>query len=168
MLLAIDIGNTNSVFSVSKNKKILSEWRCSTDGNMTADQYFTWLQQLFSITNIDHREIRKTIVSSVVPDSIFNLKVLCKTYFNCIPLIVGSDNCKIPISIDVERGVNVGADRLVNAVAAYQLVGGNTIVVDFGTATTFDVINQSGSYIGGVIAPGVSMSTKALHQAAAA
>ena len=168
MLLAIDVGNTNSVFSVSKNKKILSEWRCSTDGNMTADQYFTWLQQLFSIANINYKEISKTIVSSVVPDSIFNLKVLCKTYFNCIPLIVGSDNCKIPISIDVERGVNVGADRLVNAVAAYQLVGGNTIVVDFGTATTFDVINQSGSYVGGVIAPGVSLSTKALHEAAAA
>ncbi len=168
MLLAIDVGNTNSVFSVSKNKKILSEWRCSTDGNMTADQYFTWLQQLFSIANINYKEISKTIVSSVVPDSIFNLKVLCKTYFNCIPLIVGSDTCKIPISIDVERGVNVGADRLVNAVAAYQLVGGNTIVVDFGTATTFDVINQSGSYIGGVIAPGVSLSTKALHEAAAA
>ncbi len=168
MLLAIDVGNTNSVFSVSKNKKILSEWRCSTDGNMTADQYFTWLQQLFSIANINYKEISKTIVSSVVPDSIFNLKVLCKTYFTCTPLIVGSDNCKIPISIDVERGVNVGADRLVNAVAAYQLVGGNTIVVDFGTATTFDVINQSGSYVGGVIAPGVALSTKALHEAAAA
>ncbi len=168
MLLAIDVGNTNSVFSVSKNKKILSEWRCSTDGNMTSDQYFTWLQQLFSIANINYKEISKVIVASVVPDSIFNLKLLCKTYFNCTPLIVGSDNCKIPISIDVERGVNVGADRLVNAVAAYQLVGGNTIVVDFGTATTFDVINQSGSYVGGVIAPGVALSTKALHEAAAA
>ena len=168
MLLAIDVGNTNSVFSVSKKKKILSEWRCSTDGNMTADQYFTWLQQLFNIANINYKEINRTIVSSVVPDSIFNLKVLCKTYFKCTPLIVGSDNCKIPISIDVERGVNVGADRLVNAIAAYQLVGGNTIVVDFGTATTFDVINQSGSYVGGVIAPGVSLSTKALHEAAAA
>ena len=157
MLLAIDVGNTNSVFSVSKNKKILSEWRCSTDGNMTADQYFTWLQQLFNIANINYKEINKTIVSSVVPDSIFNLKVLCKTYFKCTPLIVGSDNCKIPISIDVERGVNVGADRLVNAIAAYQLVGGNTIVVDFGTATTFDVIKKN-NYLGGVIAPGVTLS----------
>ena len=168
MLLAIDVGNTNSVFSVSKEKKILSEWRCSTDGNMTADQYFTWLQQLFSIANINYNDINKVIVSSVVPDSIFNLKVLAKTYFKCVPLIVGSDNCKIPISIDVESGVNVGADRLVNATAAYQIVGGNTIIVDFGTATTFDVIDQLGSYVGGVIAPGVSLSTKALHEAAGA
>ena len=75
MLLAIDVGNTNSVFSVAKNKKIVSEWRCSTDGNMTADQYFTWLQQLFSISNIKYKDINKVIVSSVVPDSIFNLKV---------------------------------------------------------------------------------------------
>ena len=135
---------------------------------MTADQYFTWLQQLFSISNIDYKNINKVIVSSVVPDSIFNLKLLSKKYFNCVPLIVGSDNCKIPISIDVERGVNVGADRLVNATAAYQIVGGDTIIVDFGTATTFDVIDGAGSYIGGVIAPGVSLSTKALHEAAAA
>ena len=135
MLLAIDVGNTNSVFSVSKNREIISEWRCSTDGNMTADQYFTWLQQLFNISNIYYKSINKVIVSSVVPDAIFNLKVLSKTYFNCVPLIVGSENCKIPISIDVESGVNVGADRLVNATAAYQLIGGDTIVVDFGTAT---------------------------------
>ena len=168
MLLAIDVGNTNSVFSVSENQEIKTEWRCSTDGNMTADQYFTWLQQLFTISNIDYKNINKVILSSVVPNSIFNLKLLSKTYFNCSPLIVGSDDCKIPISIDVESGVNVGADRLVNATAAYQIIGGDSIVVDFGTATTFDVINQSGSYIGGVIAPGVSLSTKALHEAAAA
>ena len=168
MLLAIDVGNTNSVFSVSENQEIMTEWRCSTDGNMTSDQYFTWLQQLFSIYDIDYKNINKVIVSSVVPDSIFNLKLLSKKYFNCVPLIVGSDNCKIPISVDVERGVNVGADRLVNATAAYQIIGGNSIIVDFGTATTFDVINEAGSYIGGVIAPGVALSTKALHEAAAA
>ena len=168
MLLAIDVGNTNSVFSVSENQEIMTEWRCSTDGNMTSDQYFTWLQQLFSIYDIDYKNINKVIVSSVVPDSIFNLKLLSKKYFNCVPLIVGSDNCKIPISIDVERGVNVGADRLVNAIAAYQIIGGDSIIVDFGTATTFDVINEAGSYIGGVIAPGVALSTKALHEAAAA
>ena len=166
MLLAIDVGNTNSVFSVSKNKKILSEWRCSTDGNMTADQYFTWLQQLFSISSVNYKDINNVIVSSVVPDSIFNLKLLSKTYFNCTPLIVGSENCKIPISIDVERGVNVGADRLVNATAAFQIIGGDTIVVDFGTATTFDVI-KNGIYEGGVIAPGVNLSIKNLSQATA-
>ena len=146
MLLAIDVGNTNSVFSVAKDREIITEWRCSTDGNMTADQYFTWLQQLFNISNIYYKSINKVIVSSVVPDAIFNLKVLSKTYFNCVPLIVGSENCKIPISIDVESGVNVGADRLVNATAAYQLIGGDTIVVDFGTATTFDVINSAVHY----------------------
>ena len=168
MLLAIDVGNTNSVFSVSKNREIVSEWRCSTDGNMTADQYFTWLQQLFNISNIYYKSINKVVVSSVVPDAIFNLKELSKTYFNCVPLIVGSGNCKIPISVDVESGTNVGADRLVNATAAYQIIGGDTIVVDVGTATTFDVINGAGSYIGGVIAAGVALSTKALHEAAAA
>ena len=80
MLLAVDVGNTNSVFSVSKEKEILSEWRCSTDGNMTADQYFTWLQQLFSISNINYKDINKVIVSSVVPDSIFNLKEGCSKW----------------------------------------------------------------------------------------
>ena len=161
MLLAVDVGNTNSVFSVSKEKKILSEWRCSTDGNMTADQYFTWLQQLFSISNINYKDINKVIVSSVVPDSIFNLKVLAKMYFNCVPLIVGSDNCRVPISIDVENGVNVGADRLVNSIAAYQIIGGDTIIVDFGTATNFDIVIKK-DYIGGVLAPGVELSLKNL------
>ncbi len=168
MLLAIDVGNTNSVFSVLKGKEIISEWRCSSDGKMTGDQYFIWLRQLFLLQNISPEQINEVIISSVVPDATFNLKLLAKNYFRGKALIVGNPNCKLPLNIKVDSSVYVGADRIVNAVAAFKLFGGNTAIVDFGTATTFDVIDQSGSYVGGVISPGVDLANKALPKAAAA
>ena len=168
MLLAIDVGNTNSVFSVLKGKEIISEWRCSSDGKMTCDQYFIWLRQLFLLQDISPEQIKEVIISSVVPDATFNLKLLAKNYFQGKALIVGNSNCKLPLHIKVDSSVYVGADRIVNAVAAFKLFGGNTAIVDFGTATTFDVIDQSGSYIGGVISPGVDLANKALPKAAAA
>ena len=168
MLLAIDVGNTNSVFSVTKNNRIIAEWRCATDSKMTCDQYYTWLQQLFLLKNISQEQVNRVIISSVVPDAIFNLKSLSKIYFQCKPIIIGTAYCKLPLKVKVAKGTYVGADRLVNAVAAFNLFGGNSIIVDFGTATTFDVIDLDGSYVGGIISPGVNLSTKALHMAAAA
>ncbi len=168
MLLAIDVGNTNSVFSVLEDKVIISEWRCSTDGKMTSDQYYIWLQQLFLLQEISPEKINRVIISSVVPDATFNLKLLAKNYFNSKALIVGTSSCLLPIEIKVDSGVQVGADRIVNAVAAFKLFGGNTAIVDFGTATTFDLIDKSGNYIGGVISPGVDLANKALPRAAAA
>ena len=168
MLLAIDVGNTNSVFSVLEGKDMISEWRCSTDGKMTCDQYYIWLQQLFLIKKIKPTQIDRIIISSVVPDATFNLKLLAKNYFSTKALIVGTSNCKLPLKVKVDRGVYVGADRIVNAVASFMLFGGNTVIVDFGTATTFDLIDGEGSYIGGVISPGVDLANKALPRAAAA
>ena len=168
MLLAIDVGNTNSVFSVLDGKNIISEWRCSTDGKMTSDQYFIWLQQLFLLQKIIPTQIQNVIISSVVPDATFNLKLLAKNYFQSKALIVGSSGCKLPLKLKVDSGVYVGADRIVNAVATFKLFGGNAAIIDFGTATTFDVIDKDGSYIGGVISPGVDLANKALPREAAA
>ena len=168
MLLAIDVGNTNSVFSVLEGEEIVSEWRCSTDGKMTSDQYYIWLQQLFLLQKILPAQILKVIISSVVPDATFNLKLLAKNYFKSKALIVGTSDCKLPLKVKVDSGVYVGADRIVNAVATYKLFGGNSAIVDFGTATTFDIIDEDGSYVGGVISPGVDLANKALPRAAAA
>ena len=105
MLLAIDVGNTNSVFSVLKDKEIISEWRCSTDGKMTSDQYYIWLQQLFFLQEILPSQIKRVVISSVVPDATFNLKLLAKNYFQSKALVVGSPNCKLPILVKVDSGV---------------------------------------------------------------
>ena len=158
MLLAIDVGNTNSVFSVSKNREIISEWRCSTDGNMTSDQYF------MATTVVQHswywlQKINKVIVSSVVSDSIFNLKLLSKKYFNCVPLLAQiTVKSLYPLMLKRSKCWCWQISKRNSCLPYYWWW---TIIVDFGTATTFDVINEAGSYIGGVIAPGVALSTKA-------
>ncbi len=168
MLFAVDVGNTNTVFSVYDNKKKKSEWRCSTENSRTADEYFVWLNNLMNLSGIDYTEIDSVIISSVVPQVVFNLRVLANRYFDCRPLVVGKKDCLIPISVRVDDGVMVGADRIVNSVGAYHRYGGNLIVVDFGTATTFDVVDTDGAYIGGIIAPGVNLAVKTLHEQAAA
>ena len=168
MLFAVDVGNTNTVFAVFSENIKVSEWRCSTNNLRTADEYFVWLKNLMDLANIDFKQIKSVIVCSVVPKVVFNLRILASRYFSCRPMVVGKTDCMIPIDVRVDNGVMVGSDRIVNSVGAFNRYGGNLIVLDFGTATTFDVINQSGSYVGGVIAPGVSLSTKALHEAAAA
>ena len=168
MLFAVDVGNTNTVFSVFRNEEKKSEWRCSTENSRTADEYFVWLNNLMVLSGINYNEINSVIVSSVVPQVVFNLRVLASRYFGCRPLVVGKNNCLIPIDIRVDKGVKVGADRIVNSVGAYHRYGGNLIVVDFGTATTFDVVDIDGAYIGGVIAPGINLAMKALHEQAAA
>jgi len=167
MLLAIDVGNTNTVFAVWDGQKTLAEWRCATEHERTADQYFVWLRHLMQLHEID-TNITRVVISSVVPKVVFNMRVLCDKYFDCRPLVVGKPDCNLGVEVRVDEGTHVGADRLVNTVAAYDRFGGDLIVVDFGTATTFDVVDQDGAYIGGVIAPGVNLSIKALHEAAAA
>ncbi len=167
MLLAIDCGNTNTVFSIWDGTEFIATWRTSTEWQRTADQYYVWLNTLMRLQNID-ADITDMIISSTVPRVVFNLRVLADRYFNTRPLVVGKPGCDLPIDVRVDAGTQVGPDRLVNTVAGYDLYGGDLIVVDFGTATTFDVVANDGAYIGGVIAPGVNLSLEALHNAAAA
>jgi type III pantothenate kinase len=167
MLLTIDCGNTNTVFAIWDGARFLSTWRIATDHKRTADEYFVWLQTLMTLRKVDVR-ITDAIISSTVPRVVFNLRVLCSRYFDCRPLVVGRPDCRLPVAPRVDQGTTVGPDRLVNAVGAHDRHGGNLIVVDFGTATTMDVVDHDGAYVGGVIAPGVNLSLEALHMAAAA
>ncbi|HBS99710.1 type III pantothenate kinase [Salipiger marinus] len=167
MLLAIDCGNTNTVFSIWDGTRFLATWRTSTEHQRTADQYYVWLSTLMEFLGIK-AEITDVIVSSTVPRVVFNLRVLADRYFNTRAMVVGKPDCELPVDVRVDLGTNVGPDRLVNTVAGFDLYGGDLIVVDFGTATTFDVVAADGAYEGGVIAPGVNLSLEALHQAAAA
>lgn len=167
MLLCVDCGNTNTVFSIWDGSRFLATWRCSTEWQRTADQYYVWLTSLLQLEKLDV-DITDVIVSSTVPRVVFNIRVLADRYFGTRPLVVGKDDCALPRPARVDEGTAIGPDRLVNTAGAYDLHGGDLIVVDFGTATTFDVVDQDGAYIGGVIAPGVNLSLEALHMAAAA
>lgn len=167
MLLAIDCGNTNTVFSIWNGTRFIATWRIATDHKRTADEYFVWLSSLMAMTKTE-ATITEAIISSTVPRVVFNLRVLCSRYFDCRPLVVGKPECTLPVDPRVDVGTTVGPDRLVNTVGAHARHGGDLIVVDFGTATTFDVVAEDGAYVGGVIAPGVNLSLEALHMAAAA
>ncbi|MBC7165022.1 MAG: type III pantothenate kinase [Roseovarius sp.] len=167
MLLAIDCGNTNTVFSIWDGERFLCTLRTATEHQRTADQYFVWFSTLLRHYRIEV-EITDVIISSTVPRVVFNLRVFADRYFNCRPLVVGKPECRLPVEVRVDAGTQVGPDRLVNTVAGFDLHGGDLIVVDFGTATTFDVVDTDGAYIGGAIAPGVNLSLQALHEAAAA
>ena len=167
MLLAIDCGNTNTVFSIWDGEKFLCTLRTSTHHARTADAYFTWFSTLIKHYELE-LDIKDVIISSTVPRVVFNLRVFADRFFDCRPLVVGKPECLLPIEPRVDEGTLVGPDRLVNAAGAYDRHGGDLIVVDFGTATTFDVVAADGAYIGGVISPGVNLSLEALHQAAAA
>ena len=167
MLLAVDCGNSNTVFSVWDGSNFIATWRISTQWQRTADQYFVWLSSLMKLNKLEV-EIDEVIISSTVPRVVFNLRVLADRYFDSRPIVVGKGDCRLPVDVRVDMGTNVGPDRLVNTVAGFSRYGGNLIIVDFGTATTFDVVASDGAYIGGVIAPGVNVSLEAFHQAAAA
>jgi type III pantothenate kinase len=168
MLLAIDVGNTNSVFAVHDGETFRGEWRCATNVLRTADEYFVWLRRLMEHKGLGDARITDVVISSTAPRTVFNLRVLSDTYFDCRPIVVGKPECKIGIDIRVDPNATVGADRLVNTLSAFHSYGGDLIVVDFGTATTFDVVGNDGAYEGGVISPGVNLSLKALHDMAAA
>lgn len=167
MLLTIDCGNTNTVFSVWDGAEVLATWRTSTEHMRTADQYFVWLSTLMRIKGVE-LDISDVIIASTVPRVVFNLRVLCDRYFGCRPLVVGKPECLLPVAPRVDEGVRPGPDRLANAAGAFERFGGDVVVVDFGTATNFDVVAYDGAYVGGVIAPGVNLSLEALHQGAAA
>jgi type III pantothenate kinase len=167
MLLAVDCGNTNTVFSIWDGARFISNWRIATSHKRTADQYYVWLTTVLKLGSIENN-IEEMVISSTVPRVVFNLRVLGDKYFGTRPLVVGKSDCKLPVSVRVDEGTAVGPDRLVNTVAGFNLFGGDLIVVDFGTATTFDVVDTDGAYIGGVIAPGVNLSLEALHKDAAA
>ncbi len=167
MLLAIDAGNTNSVFALFEGKKLRSQWRLATDQRRTADEYAVSLIQLMTLAGIDSKAVDSSIISTVVPGALFALRTLCNNYFHSDPMVIGESGVETGIHVVFERAREVGADRLVNAVAAYQQFGGNVIIVDFGTATTFDVVDNQGNYRGGIISPGINLSMDALHRAAA-
>lgn len=167
MLLCIDCGNTNTVFAIWDGTRFLATWRTQTDHRQTADQYYVWLSTLMALKGIEAR-ITDVIISSTVPRVVFNLRVLCDRYFETRPLVVGKPDCLLPMAPRVEPGVRPGPDRLANAAGAFDRHGGDVVVVDFGTATNFDVVASDGAYVGGVIAPGVNLSLEALHQGAAA
>ena len=167
MLLCIDTGNTNTVFAVWDGTKFLTMLRTATEHQRTADQYFVWFSTLMAHNKLPV-DIDEVIISSTVPRVVFNLRVLADRYFNCRPLVVGKPDCLLPHPPRVDRAATVGPDRLANAAGAFDRHGGDLVVVDFGTATNFDVVAKDGAYIGGVIAPGVNLSLEALHLAAAA
>ncbi len=167
MLLAIDCGNTNTVFSIWDGETFLCTLRTSTHHARTADAYFTWYSTLVKHYGID-ADITDVAIASTVPRVVFNLRVFADRFFGCRPLVVGKPDCLLPVNPRVDEGTIPGPDRLANAAAAFDRHGGNVVVVDFGTATNFDVVAADGAYVGGIIAPGVNLSLEALHQGAAA
>ncbi|MEM6682505.1 MAG: type III pantothenate kinase [Pseudomonadota bacterium] len=167
MLLAIDSGNTNTVFAILDGEKILHKWRISTANARTADEYMVWISQLMGLAKLSPTEIDGAIIATVVPPTLFQLRLLCKRYFSVEPIVVGEEDVELGIRVQVTNPNEVGADRLVNAVAGYQAYKGPLIIIDFGTATSFDVVSERGEYLGGVIAPGINLSIEALNRAAA-
>ncbi|MCA7120165.1 MAG: type III pantothenate kinase [Acidibrevibacterium sp.] len=166
MLLVIDAGNTNVVFAVHDGAGWRGTWRIATDPQYTSDQYAVWLLALLAHTGIDRAGIDAAVIGTVVPAALYHLRRLCRDWFNVEPLIARS-HLDWGFEIRVDQPAEVGADRLVNALAAHQRYQGPLVVIDFGTATTFDVVDHDGAYIGGAIAPGINLSIEALHQAAA-
>ena len=167
MLLAVDAGNTNIVFALVDQGEIKARWRIATDARRTADQYAVWLHQLLELEGFPKDAVDAVIIGTVVPRALHNLEVLASKYFHCEPLIAGTDAAAWPIDFDVDEPQNVGADRALNAIAAHRKYPGDLILIDFGTATTFDLVDSSGAYRGGIIAPGINLSLDALVSAAA-
>lgn len=163
MLLTFDIGNTNIVVGLFRGKDLINKWRLLSDVNKSSDDYAVDLIELFLTAKIDCLQINKVIIASVVPDLSHKINDAVKKFTNCKIVIFGEDNIKLGIDILVKNKNEVGADRLINAVAGYNKFGGNLIIIDFGTATTFDLVGKNGEYLGGVISPGINLSLKALH-----
>lgn len=161
MLLVIDVGNTNIVFGVFKDEELLYDWRIATERDRTSDEYGLLFEQIFRYHKIDPAEVENVIISSVVPPLMHTLPAMSAKYFNIDPIVVGP-GVKTGMNIKYDNPREVGADRIVNAVAAYEKYGGPLIIVDFGTAITFCAISKEGEYLGGAIAPGIKISTEAL------
>jgi len=166
MLLAIEQGNTNTMFAIHDGQSWIAQWRAATESTRTADEYVVWLSQLMSMQGLGFRSLDACIISSVVPQSLFNLRNLSRRYLNVEPLVIG-ENARLGVDIRIDKPSEAGADRLVNAVGASMVYKGPLIVIDSGTATTFDVVAADGAFEGGIIAPGINLSMQALHEAAA-
>lgn len=167
MLLAIDAGNTNLVFALVEGREIRARWRIATDPRRTADEYAVWLHQLLELEGFSRADVTAVIIGTVVPRALHNLQVLASKYFGVEALVAGQGTADWGIALDVIEPKSVGADRVLNAIAAHAAHEGDLIVVDFGTASTFDVVDYTGAYKGGIIAPGINLSLDALVAAAA-
>src|SRR3982750_5010378 len=167
MILAVDVGNTNLVFALVDKGEIKARWRIATDPRRTADQYSVWLHQLLELEGFSRDNVEGVIIGPVVPPALHNLEVLSEKYFRKTPIIAGQGAAEWPLELDVDEPHNVGADRALNAIAAHAKYPGDLLIIDFGTATTFDVVSSSGAYTGGIIAPGINLSLDALVTAAA-
>ena len=167
MILAIDVGNTNLVFALVDGGEIKARWRIATDPRRTADQYSVWLHQLLDLEGFSRDDVEGVIIGTVVPRALHNLEVLSQKYFGKTALIAGQGAAQWPLQLDVDEPQNVGADRALNVIAAHAKYKGDLLVIDFGTATTFDLVSPTGAYTGGIIAPGINLSLDALVNAAA-
>ncbi len=161
LILVFDVGNTNTVLGVYKGKELVNFWRISTDRNKTSDEYGILINGLFEYNNLKFSDIEAVIISSVVPTLMYSLQAMSIKYCNKEPLVVGP-GIKTGMNIRISNPKEVGADRIVNAISAFEKYGGPLIIVDFGTATTFCAISEIGDYLGGVITPGVKISSEAL------
>ena len=166
MLLAIEQGNTNTLYAVHDGVNWIAQWRTATDSSRTADEYAAWLHQLLEMQGLNLGNLQACIISSVVPQSIFNLRNLSRRYLNVEPLVIG-ENAELGIDVRIDKPSEAGADRLVNAIGAHIAYPGALLVLDSGTATNFDLVAPDGAFEGGVIAPGINLSMQALHAAAA-
>ncbi len=166
MLLVIDAGNTNIVFAVHDGTEWRGNWRLATSAQRTSDEYGVWLDVLLRRAGIQGHEITRTVIGTVVPAALYHLRRLCREWFDAEPLVARA-SLDWGFEIKTINPEGVGADRLLNALAAHTHYQGPLVVVDFGTATTFDVVDETGAYVGGVITPGINLSIEALHQAAA-
>ncbi len=165
MFLVVDVGNTNIVLGIYRERELLHHFRIGTNRQSTVDEYGVLIYNLFQMSKIDVNEIEGVIISSVVPPLMHVLEELCEKYLHHKPLVVGP-GIKTGLNLRYENPREVGADRIVNAVAAIEQYGGPLVVVDFGTATTFDCVDAKGNYLGGAIVPGIGISTEALYQRA--
>jgi len=166
MILVFDVGNTNIVLGVFEDKQLVANWRLSTNRYRTPDEYGVLLKELFVFSGLEMKSISALVISTVVPPLSITLDRMCRKYFNLSPLVVGP-GIKTGLSLRYENPREVGADRIVNAVAGLERYGGPLVIVDFGTATTFCAISARGEYLGGAIAPGIGISTEALFARAA-
>jgi len=167
MLLAIDTGNTNTLFAIHDGKDWVVEWRIATNASRTADEYAVWFRQLMDMQGLKFEDLDACVISTVVPQSLFNIRNLARRHLNVEPIIIGDEGVDIGVGVRVDNPKEVGADRLVTALGAVQKYKGNLIIIDSGTATTFDIVSEDRHFEGGIIAPGINLSVKALHEAAA-
>lgn len=167
MLLAIDSGNTNTLFAIHDGNDWVVEWRIATDATRTADEYSVWFFQLLAMQGLSFKDVNRCVISTVVPQALFNLRNLTRRHLGVEPIIIGDENVDVGIGVDIDNPKQVGADRLVTALGAVLTYPGDLIIIDSGTATTFDVVSKERVFEGGIISPGINLSVRALHEAAA-